>query len=63
MLTAMDPTKSKQARDEAGEVLAEQLHAFATEHRTTYQQARQEAISWFQCDQLNRGDLPQETPT
>jgi hypothetical protein len=63
MLTAMDPAKPQEAREAAGEQLAEQLHAFANEHRTTYQQAKAEALEWFKCDQLNRGELPQETVT
>ena len=60
MLTAMDPTKPKAEREAAGERLKEQLEAFARQHGTTYQQAKQEAVSWFQCDQLNRGEVPQE---
>ena len=60
MLTAMDPSRPRSEREAAGERMAEQLHTRAKKHGITYQQAKKEALEWFQIDQLNRGEVPQE---
>jgi hypothetical protein len=57
----MDPAKPIEDRKEQGAVLQDQLHAFAAKHGTTYQQAKAEVMDWFRVDQLNRGEMPQES--